>query len=247
MEPAVSEGWEEIGDEIHVWHASVNFADQVISRLESFLSPEEIERADRFHFVEDRNRFVVARGLLRELLGSYLQQSPKNLEFNYEQHGKPFLSGANASSGLNFNLSHSGEMVVYAIARQRNLGIDVEQMRPAFAAEDIARRYFSAREIDDLQTLPRESRVAGFFNCWTRKEAYLKATGMGLQIALDSFSVSLLPDQPAHFAGGIDAKWRLAAFRPAEGYVAALAFDGAPCAIRYFSADNMARRQTKIG
>ena len=230
--------WEEIGNEIHVWHAALDREDHVVGQLESTLSLEEKARADRFHFANDRKRFAVARGLLRELLGAYLRQAPAHLEFSYGQHGKPALSGGNSLGGLCFNLSHSANLVVYAIARERNLGIDVEHVRPDSAGDDIAQRYFSAREVKDLRTLPPENRVEGFFNCWTRKEAYLKATGMGLQIALDSFAVSLLPNQPAQFLSGVETQWHLAAHRPAEGYVAALVYDGAPCAIKYFSVDS---------
>jgi len=233
-----STGWEEIGGEIHVWHAALDREKKVIGQLEATLSLEEKARADRFHFVNDRNRFVVARGLLRELLGGYLHQAPASLEFSYGQHGKPSLSGENASSGLNFNLSHSSGHVVYAIARERNLGIDVEHVRPESAGEDIAQRYFSAREVSDLRTLPPEARVEGFFHCWTRKEAYLKATGMGLQIPLDRFSVSVLPEKPAEFLGGVESHWHMAAYHPAEGYVAAVVYDGAPSSINYLSVDS---------
>ncbi|HTC62900.1 MAG TPA: 4'-phosphopantetheinyl transferase superfamily protein [Candidatus Saccharimonadales bacterium] len=247
MEIASAAGWQDIGDEIHVWHATLDREDPFVCELESALSHEEKSRADRFHFVNDRKRFVVARGLLRELLGAYLHRGPASLEFSYGQHGKPALSGGNSLSGLCFNLSHSANLVVYAIARERNLGIDVEHIRPDSAGDDIAQRYFSAREVNDLKALPPEKRVEGFFNCWTRKEAYLKATGMGLRIALDSFAVNLLPSQPAEFLSGVEAKWHLAAQCPAEGYAAAVVYDGAACAIRYFSADNMARQETKIG
>jgi 4'-phosphopantetheinyl transferase len=232
-----SKEWEQVGDEIHVWHAALDREEKVLAELESTLSLEERARADRFHFVNDRNRFVVARGLLRELLGRYLQQAPAGLEFSYGEHGKPALSGGNASSGLCFNLSHSSGLVVYAIARERNLGIDVERVRAESAGEDIAQRYFSAREVNDLRMLPPEARVEGFFHCWTRKEAYLKATGMGLQIPLDSFSVSLLPEKPAQFLGGVESRWHMAAYHPAEGYVAAAVYDGAPCSIKYLSVD----------
>ena len=180
----------------------------------------------------------MARGLLRELLGGYLHQSPSSLEFSYGQHGKPLLSGGNISSGLCFNLSHSSGLVVYAIARGRNLGMDVEHVRADSAGEDIARRYFSAQEVSDLQMLPPEARVEGFFHCWTRKEAYLKATGMGLQIPLDSFSVGLLPEKPAQFLGGVEPRWHIAAHHPADGYVAALVYDGAPSSIKYLSVDS---------
>jgi 4'-phosphopantetheinyl transferase len=227
---------EQIGDGIHVWHAALDRDADSLSRLEVTLSLEEKARADRFHFANDRKRFVAARGLLRELLGRYLQQSPSSLEFSYGKHGKPSLSGANAPSGFCFNVSHSAGMAAYAIARGRNLGVDVELVRAEFGGEKIARRYFSSREVGDLLKLPAEARAKGFFHCWTRKEAYLKATGMGLQIPLDSFAVSLLPEKPAEFLEGVEGRWHLAAYDPAEGYVAALAYDGAPCGIQYISA-----------
>ena len=237
MQPISSVGWEQIGDDIHVWQAALDANGQNLGQLESTLSPEEKARADRFHFAKDRNRFLVARGLLRKLLGRYLHQAPADLEFSYEEYGKPFLSGRDAPSALCFNLSHSSGLIVYAFAKGRNLGIDVEHVHPESAGEDIAKRYFSAREVSDLQALPPEARVEGFFHCWTRKEAYLKATGMGLQIPLDSFSVSLLPGQPAQFHGGVESRWHMAAYHPAEGYVAAVVYDGAPCSIKYFSTD----------
>jgi len=230
--------WKQIRDDIHVWHAALDRDVNRLSRLESTLSPEEKARADRFHFANDRNRFVAARGLLRELLGKYLQQTPASLQFSYEKYGKPSLSGGNISSGLCFNLSHSAGLAVYAIARERNLGVDVEHIRPEFGGEDIAKRYFSAREVNDLRTLPMEARAEGFFNCWTRKEAYLKATGMGLQIPLGSFAVSLLPEKPARFLEGVEPRWHLAAYHPAEGYVAAAVYDGAPYPIQYFSVES---------
>jgi 4'-phosphopantetheinyl transferase len=238
VQPVSVGEWEKIGDEIHVWHAALDRAENPIGQLEATLSLEEKARADRFHFTNDRNRFVVARGLLRELLGKYLLQDPAGLAFSYGAHGKPSFSEGNSSSGLCFNLSHAAGLAVYAIARERNLGIDVEHIRPESAGEDIAKRYFSAREVSDLRTLPPETSVEGFFNCWTRKEAYLKATGMGLQIPLDSFAVSLLPEKPVQFLGGVEPRWHLAAYHPAEDYVAALAYDGAPCSIKYFSVDS---------
>jgi 4'-phosphopantetheinyl transferase len=238
VQPISSAGWEQIGDEIHVWQTALDANGQNLGELESTLSPEEIARADRFHFVKDRNRYVVARGLLRKLLGRYLHQAPATLEFSYGEFGKPSLARGDVASRICFNLSHSSSLIVYAFARGRNLGIDVEQVRPESAGEGIAQRYFSKREVSDLRMLPPEARVEGFFHCWTRKEAYLKATGMGLQIPLDSFSVSLLPDEPAQFHGGVETRWHLAAFHPAEGYVAAVVYDGAPCSIKYFSTDD---------
>ncbi len=229
---------EQLGNEIRVWTASLNRDDQTRARLESTLSPDELARANRFHFAKDRSRFIVARGLLREFLSRYLGHAPAGLEFSYGPYGKPALAGINASSGLSFNLAHSGDLAVYAFSAGRNLGIDVELIKPESAGEDIAARYFSAREVNDLRSLPSEARVAAFFACWTRKEAYLKATGKGLQTPLDSFSVSLLPGQPAQFLAGVDPNWHMAAFQPADGYAAALVQDGNSCTASYFSFDS---------
>lgn len=227
-----------IGGSVHVWCASLDCVPAERGDLESLLSPDEKTRANRFHFPRDRNRYVVARGLLRELLGAYLQQAPGSLEFSYAQHGKPYLAGENAASGFSFNLSHSGDIVVYAFAVERNLGIDVEQIRADAAGDAIARRYFSAREIDDLRSLPEGAKLEGFFNCWTRKEAFLKATGMGLQLALDRFVVSLAPGEPAQFLSGVESKWQIDSYSPAECYAAAVVYDGVPCTLRYFPGRN---------
>ena len=221
-----------VGDEIHVWQAWLDRGAEEVQRLESFLSPEEIARANRFHFEQDRNHYIVGRGLLRELLSKYLDQAPSALEFSYGEHGKPTLAGAAASSGLSFNLSHSGGLAVYAFARERSLGVDVERVKPDFASEDIARRYFSAREVNDLVTLPIAERTEAFFRCWTRKEAYIKARGEGLRIPLDGFSVSFLPNQPAQFLGGVESCFHLAALDSPEGYAAALVYNGVPTVIK---------------
>jgi 4'-phosphopantetheinyl transferase len=233
--PDFSAGQETLGNEVHVWTARLDREAEELHDLEATLSPDERARADRFHFARDRQRFVAARGVLRTLLGKYLRQAPASLEFSYGPYGKPSLAGANAARGLSFNLAHSAELAVYAISRQRNLGVDVERIKPESAGEDIARRFFSAREVGDLQTLPPEARVAAFFNCWTRKEAYLKATGMGLQTPLDSFSVSLWPGEPAQFLAGVEARWHLAAFDPSEGYTGAVVYDGSPSPVKLLS------------
>jgi len=224
--------WREIGNEIQVWRAWLDRDIEVVRQLESTLSPDEIARSNRFHFAKDKSHFIAGRGILRELLGKYLGKAPASLEFSYGEHGKPALAGANATSGISFNLSHSGGLAVYAFAKARNLGVDVERIKPDFVSEGIARRYFSTREVNDLIGLPPEERPHAFFDCWTRKEAYLKARGVGLQIPLDSFSVSLLPGQPAEFLGGVESCWHLAALPSVEGYAGALVYDGTSCPIQ---------------
>jgi len=241
LQPDFSATPETLGNEVHVWTARLDREADELHALEATLSPDERIRADLFHFARDRRRFVAARGVLRTLLGKHLRQAPAGLEFSYGPYGKPSLAGANAASGLSFNLAHSAELAVYAISRQRNLGIDVERIKPESAGEDIARRFFSAREVSDLQTLPPEARIEAFFSCWTRKEAYLKATGMGLQTPLDSFSVSLLPGESAQFLAGVDERWHVATFDPPAGYAAAVVYDGAASPVKLLSVP-LARR-----
>ncbi len=168
---------------------------------EAILAPEEQERAQRFHFMPDRRRSVYGRGLLRWLLGSYLELDPIRLQFAYSSQGKPELTSALveklAKGQLHFNLSHSGTQLVLAFAWERRVGADVEQVRSDIELEQIAERFFSPAEQGALRSLKSPDRIPAFFRCWTRKEAYVKATGKGLTLPLDQFDVSLLPGQPA--------------------------------------------------
>ena len=160
------------------------------------LSREEHERAARFHFEKDRQHFKAARSALRIILGRYLNLPPESLEFAQTEYGKPFLTNLEAA-GVLFNLSHSGEVAVIAVAREREVGVDVEFMRADFATNEVAEHFFSMAEIYTLSGLEPHLRTQAFFNCWTRKEAYVKARGEGLSMPLDVFDVSLAPDVPA--------------------------------------------------
>ena len=211
---------------IHVWRASLDLEKQTLDRCTSVLSQDEKHRASRFIFPRDRDHFVAARGILRELLGKYAGCSPALLEFRYGQHGKPALREENGKSPAHFNLSHSGGLAVYAFARDRELGIDLEPIRSEFAGESIAERHFSPRELEDWNRLAPGLRAKAFFLCWTRKEAYVKARGEGLQIPLDSFCVTLTPGQPAELRSNDSARWRLHSFEPKPEYVAALVGEG---------------------
>ncbi|MGH9683821.1 MAG: 4'-phosphopantetheinyl transferase family protein [Candidatus Acidiferrales bacterium] len=210
-----------------------------LGRLQPHLSADENERASRFHFNRDRTRFIAARGALRELLGGYLRLPPGAITFHYDGHKKPSLDGKLTGKSLNFNVSHSDDVVVYAFGWDRNIGIDVEKMRQDFGGEDVARRYFSSGEVSRLMTLDQRDRSLGFFNCWTRKEAYVKACGEGLEIPLDSFEVSLEPGKLGRFLGGVDDKWHLAAFDVDEFSPGAVVYDGSPCDLRFLSRSNV--------
>jgi 4'-phosphopantetheinyl transferase len=167
-------------DEVHVWRASLDLEASSVQHLQPTLCTEEQQRAERFHFQKDRDRFIIARGLLRTLLSRYLGKEPRHLQFVYSQYGKPALSEAYGKDTLCFNVSHSRSLILYAVTLNRNIGVDLEYIRTDFSCEEIAEKFFSPQENSMLSTLPVEMKHKAFFNCWTRKEAYIKATGKGL-------------------------------------------------------------------
>ena len=220
-------------DEVHLWRANLKQGPGVQALLERTLSADELDRAGRFRFARDRDRFVVRRGLLRAVLARYLQLPPASIRFDYCSHGKPYLSRELAGTGVRFNLSHSGGRALFAITRGREVGVDLERVVPARAELSVARQFFALSELEALRQLGKHGRVEGFFNCWTRKEAYLKARGEGLSVALDAFQVSLLPGEPARLirsSVGPDepTRWRLEDLQPWPNYAGALAAEGVP-------------------
>jgi 4'-phosphopantetheinyl transferase len=213
-------------DEIHVWRVYFDCERDVFHRFEAILTPDEKDRANRFFFERDRSAFVATRAVLRRLLGRYLGDAPAHLLFGYGSLGKPFLRAGPIKSDIQFNVSHSQGLALLAFARGRELGVDVELVRPDFASEEIAERYFSPAEVAELRGLSPELRAEGFFNCWTRKESYIKARGEGLHIPLDSFDVSLTPGQPERLQSADRSLWSLRTLRPAPRYVGALVGQG---------------------
>lgn len=214
-------------DEIRVWISRLDCEDNEVTAMLETLSIDERERADRFKFEKDRVRFVGAHGILRRLLGAYLDRAPVAVRFQYNQWGKPSLARGSGLD-LRFNLSHSHELAVYGFALGCDLGVDVELVRADFATNEIAERFFAPGEIDALRALPAELRAEGFSNCWTRKEAYVKALGEGLSIDLSSFEVSLKPGEPPRLIRGADpAGWTFASLRPGDDFVVAVAAHGA--------------------
>jgi 4'-phosphopantetheinyl transferase len=213
-------------DEVHVWDADLDRVRE--DALAASLSNDERERGRCFHFERDRRRFVAARGLLRFLLGRYLDVHPAGVRFGYGPGGKPYLASAD---GLRFNVSHSGGLALLAFAWCREVGVDVERVRPVPEAEDIARRYFSPFEEAELRRLPEGERTAAFFRCWTRKEAFVKATGDGLSRPLDGFDVTMAPGEPARLlrvAGEPEVArgfW-IEDVSPGRGFTAAVAVEG---------------------
>jgi 4'-phosphopantetheinyl transferase len=213
-------------DAIHVWRATLDCESSVLHRLETLLSPDEKSRAARYIFQRDRDHFVVARGILRTILGIYIQRPAADLRFSYEPEGKPALRLTRGETAIRFNLSHSHGLAVYAFSNQREVGIDVEAIRSNIAEDELASRVFSAPELAEFHSLPGELQNLGFFHCWTRKEAYIKARGSGMGIPLDSFEVSLTPGQPEVLRSADSTRWSLYSIQPAPGYVGAVVGEG---------------------
>lgn len=182
---------------VHIWKISIIPELKFIRQLHSLLSADERKRAERFKFDKHRHKYIAARGQLRIVLGRYLKVPPQSLTFSYNEFGKPYLFGSVGSPLIQFNMSHSHELGLIAIHKKREVGVDIEWQRPGFAGLKIARRFFSASEVEALEQLPAEQQEKAFFLCWSRKEAYIKARGRGLNIPLDQFDVSLNPEEPA--------------------------------------------------
>jgi 4'-phosphopantetheinyl transferase len=215
-------------DQVDVWRISPDLSPASVKLLESTLSADESRRAARFHFPADRDRYIAAHGCLRDILARYLGCEPAQLTFSTNKYGKPALIGHD----LEFNLSHSGDFALVAVTQGRRTGVDVEGIRSEMEIERLASRFFSPREVSELAALPPEQRITGFFNCWTRKEAYIKARGLGLSLPLDSFDVSLAPDEPAFLhATRPDeqeaAGWTLLSLEVDPCYAAAVAAEAA--------------------
>jgi 4'-phosphopantetheinyl transferase len=218
-------------NEVHVWRASLELPAPRVQALQHDLSEEELERAERFHFQRHQSHFIAARGLLRTILGRYLKTEPRRLRFRYGPKGKPELVGGTSRRALRFNVSHSHDLALYAITHGREIGVDVERIRPDVAGEKIAERFFCPQEAAALRQLPDGVRQTAFYTCWTRKEAYLKAIGEGITLRLDQFEVSVVPGEPAvllsiHGDPKEASYWSLKELDPEPGYVGALAVKG---------------------
>jgi 4'-phosphopantetheinyl transferase len=205
------------GDAVHVWSALLDVPPARLARLAGHLSPDERARAARFRFDRDRRRFTAARGALREILGAYLGRPAPDVAFVYGAYGKPALAPPLDATGLAFNLAHAAGLALYGVALGRPLGIDVEEVRPLPDLLGVARRVMTPGELAPFAALPPDPQREAFFALWTRKEAYLKATGAGFSLRPDGFAVDDLR------AGG---PWRLHDLSPAPGFAACVAVEG---------------------
>jgi 4'-phosphopantetheinyl transferase len=215
-------------EEIQIWQVWLDQTPSAVKSLLQALSPDERRRAERFYFQKDRDHYIVTRGALRNILGHRLGVNPGYLQFCYNSYGKPALAPETVGKRLKFNVSHSHGLAILAVTGGREIGVDIELVRQDFSIMEIAQRFFSQREISALVALSPEARPEAFFNCWTRKEAYVKARGTGLSFPLDQFTVSLAPGEPAALLDVVGdseevGRWSLFQMPLSPGYVGAVA------------------------
>ena len=221
--------------QVHVWRASLDRTKEEIEEFQSLLNAKEIDRANRFVVSDARNKFVVARGILRTFLSNYLNMAPQEIVFKQNEYGKLYLE----SSPLQFNLSHSSDLSLFIFTLDNVVGVDVEFIRKIDNFEDIAKKFFSKKEAEDIFSLPEDERLLAFFNCWSRKEAYIKAKGLGVYHGLDNFSVEISVKKK----GKVDLicnddNWHLEACDPGENYSGAFAINAPECFVVFYEFKN---------
>ena len=226
-------------DEVHIWLVDLDASDSHIEHLQKDLSSEELARAGKFKFERDRKRYIVAHGELRHILGHYLRVDPSRLKFLAGPQGKPELLSTVEAKPPCFNLSHSASAALIGVTDGRRIGIDIEYIHREFDRLELAARFFAPGEVAKLQRLPSALQPQAFFNCWTRKEAYIKAQGLGLQLPLKDFEVSLIPGEPAALLRTENdvaeaSCWRLEEIPIGPHYIGALAVEGHDWKLRCF-------------
>lgn len=225
--------------EAHCWYCSHALNQSRIPVYKKLLSIDEVHKANKFKFEKDRNCYIISRGILRILLGKYLEKHPKNIIFQYSQYGKPSL---NSNTTLNFNISHSGNTTVFGFVNDLEIGVDVEKIKIDFDVLDLAKNFFSQREIKSLESRP-EQLYKSFYRCWTRKEAFIKAKGSGLSFPLDSFTVSLDNNENAklletHWDVNEAMEWNFFSFNPSEDYIGSVSLRSMEASIIYQNWDS---------
>jgi len=214
--------------DVHIWQASLHIPAHQQERFTQMLSSDEIARAARFHFPLHREHYIAGRGLLREILGRYLNCLPETIRFSYNSFGKPALLASAAQEALQFNISHSNGVALFAFVRDADIGIDVQHTNAVTDLLQAGAVVFSAGEMEVLSTLPQERRRAVFFQYWTRKEAYIKAVGGGFSLPLNGIDVGRLPagrvwQAEAPGAPFEQTDWNVWDFTACPGYAAAVA------------------------
>ena len=220
--------------EVHIWKAGVSDWATHEAQLRSFLDLDELARADRFHFSSDRQQFTVAHGLLRCLLAHYSGCAPTGLEFGHGPVGKPYLVLPAGAPNVQFNLAHSADVILMAVTSESPGGVDVEHWLNDVEIEELIAHFFSRSERDEFLALAPNAKQAGFFACWSRKEAYIKATGLGVSLGLDYFDVTVAADAPARILADRrtqrgDDRWQLLDLDVGTEYAGSLVVEGSDC------------------
>jgi 4'-phosphopantetheinyl transferase len=220
--------------ELHLWEFPLTASEASFTTYSALLSSDECTRASRFHFDRDARRFTIARGVVRTILGAYLHAPAGDLNFTAGKNGKPALANP---GNLRFNVSHSSDLALLGVALEREIGVDVEAIRPDVETDKLAERFFSVHERESIRALPQPERVSAFFRCWTCKEAFLKGQGVGLSRSLESFDVEVNSKLPAKLLAtrpdAAEARdWVLHDIETAPGYAAAVAAQPPLTAIR---------------
>ncbi|CAG9933603.1 4'-phosphopantetheinyl transferase family protein [Candidatus Nitrotoga arctica] len=230
--------------ELHIWKIELDYDNGHWQPLMALLSDDEQIKADRYRFDKLRLRYIAGRAALRKLLGGYMGREPEALIFDYNDYGKPSLQ--NIDNGLCFNVSHSGETMLAAFVLNSEVGIDIEAIQQNIDYVDICQRWFSVQENNALQDLPEEQRIAAFFRAWTRKEAYIKARGIGLSYSLNRFSVSLDESSSAllehHDCPQEIKSWQIYNIEVSSAYSAAVAIEAARWDIRHYNFEHLRKR-----
>lgn len=235
VEPCSPDNWRLGENDVQVWIFPLDASLPVLNHFKEILSSDEKARAARFGTELLQNHFVAGRGTLRTILARYLAGKPEDLKFVYGPAGKPVLAEASANNGLNFNLAHSGSLAAVAVTRGRLIGVDIEKIRPLADAEQLVARFFSANERAVFQGLPPGEKTAAFYNLWTRKEAWLKATGEGIGHLLDQVEVSFIPGKPVQFvrlpqtSPDAAGQWSLHDLSLPPGYAGAVTIPAPDC------------------
>ena len=219
---------------VHVWAVRLDDTKVDLDGGRELLSPDERERAARFHFERHRRRYLIAHIALHWILSRYLQIDPARLYFDLGSTGKPKLPPALVPAGVEFNLSHSNEMALLAVTHGQEVGVDIEYVKPDFKFQEIAERFFTAREVVALRALPSELQRQAFFKCWTCKEAFLKAKGTGLSGKLDEVEITLGAAEQVRIGASVPG-WSLAELVSGGEYEAALVTQDSPTAIRCYA------------
>jgi 4'-phosphopantetheinyl transferase len=224
---------------VHIWLGALDQPPSVVARMLALLTEAEQQQAGRFRFERDRRRYIVAHRMLRDLLGTYTRHDPSAVTLGAGAYGKPFIQRQADEPDLRFNLSHSHEAALVALTLGREVGVDVEFMRPLDDADIVAQHFFAPTERATLAALAEQEKLPAFYTCWSRKEAIIKALGLGLALPLDAFDVTLAPGVPAQLlrldtAPPQTTRWQLADLPPIPGYAAALASEGASVPCRHF-------------